>query len=77
MFASQCLEIDAVKFFSLMLLHYYYYYSTTKCHSSYWLLFHCPGVNNTPREFHVLKFRYLVLYEGSLQSLVDMSFVVI
>ena len=49
----------------------------TKCHSSYWLLLHWPGVNNTPKAFRVLKFRYLVLYEGSLQSLVDISFEVI
>ena len=46
----------------------------TKCHSSYWLLFLWPGVNNTPKACHVLKFRCKVLYEGSLQFLVSMSF---
>ena len=29
-----------------------------KCHSLYWLLLHWPGVNNTPKAFHVPKFRY-------------------
>ena len=45
---KQLTELPCLKIVLLLLSF------TTKCRSSYWLLLHWPGVNNTPKAFNVL-----------------------